>query len=298
MMQPIKEVLLFLLLAIFSKATGTKDYPNSRYSMPGDGASYCLSWRLAVEANNVRAWRTVPTQCLRYVESYMIGGQYDRDVELVVEQILSYVNEVVLSGDGMDAWILDVDDTCISNVYYYKGKRYGCDPYDPAGFRAWALKGGCPAIPGVLVLFNKLIESGLKVILVTGRDEETFGQVTRDNLHNQGFVGYERLIMRTAADKGKNAVTYKSEIRKQLLEEGYRIWGNIGDQWSDLQGECTGNRTFKLPNPMNNILFLGRLATFKSILVCFRRCTTQANKQVIHCILEAYLLKPCVSLNW
>ncbi|GAY32315.1 hypothetical protein CUMW_001760 [Citrus unshiu] len=206
MMQPIKEVLLFLLLAIFSKATGTKDYPNSRYSMPGDGASYCLSWRLAVEANNVRAWRTVPTQCLRYVESYMIGGQYDRDVELVVEQILSYVNEVVLSGDGMDAWILDVDDTCISNVYYYKGKRYG--------------------------------------------DEETFGQVTRDNLHNQGFVGYERLIMRTAADKGKNAVTYKSEIRKQLLEEGYRIWGNIGDQWSDLQGECTGNRTFKLPNPM------------------------------------------------
>ncbi|KAH9688010.1 Shikimate O-hydroxycinnamoyltransferase [Citrus sinensis] len=32
----------------------------------------------------------------------------------------------------------------------------------------------------------------------------------------------------------------------------------------------------------NNILFLGRLATFKSILVCFRRCTTQANKQVLH----------------
>lgn len=124
-MQPIKEVLLFLLLAIFSKATGTKDYPYSRYRMPGDGGSYCLSWRLAVEANNVRAWRTVPTQCLRYVESYMIGGQYDRDVELVVEQILIYVNEVVLSGDGMDAWILDVDDTCISNVYYYKGKRYG-----------------------------------------------------------------------------------------------------------------------------------------------------------------------------
>lgn len=124
MMQPIKEVLFFLLLAIFSKATGMKD-PYYRSVMPGDGASYCLSWRLAVEANNVRAWRTVPTQCLRYVESYMIGGQYDRDVELIVEQILSYVNEIALSGDGLDAWILDVDDTCISNVFYYKGKRYG-----------------------------------------------------------------------------------------------------------------------------------------------------------------------------
>lgn len=55
---------------------------------------------------------------------------------------------------------------------------------------------------------------------------------------------------RTAADKGKGAVVYKSGIRKQLAEEGYRIWGNVGDQWSDLQGDFSGNRTFKLPNPM------------------------------------------------
>ncbi|TXG57493.1 hypothetical protein EZV62_015322 [Acer yangbiense] len=252
-MQPIREVLLFLFLAIFSKATGMKSCYNSRATVPSDGSSYCLSWRLAVEANNVRAWRTVPTQCLRYVESYMIDGQYDRDVELIVEQILSYVNQIALSDNGMDAWILDVDDTCISNVFYYKGKRYGCDPYDPSGFRAWALKGGCPGIPAVVGMFSTLVNGGFKVILVTGRDEETFGQITRDNLHNQGFYGYDRLIMRTfrtATDKGKSAVVYKSEIRKQLMEEGYTLWGNVGDQWSDLQGECPGNRTFKLPNPM------------------------------------------------
>lgn len=74
------------------------------------------------------------------------------------------------------------------------GRR--CEPYDPNGFRAWALKGGCPAIPSVLRLFNKLVETGFKVVLVTGRDEETFGQVTHDNLHNQGFTGYHRMIMR------------------------------------------------------------------------------------------------------
>lgn len=55
---------------------------------------------------------------------------------------------------------------------------------------------------------------------------------------------------RTAAYKGQSAVMYKSEIRKQLLGEGYRIWGNVGDQWSDLEGDTIGNRTFKLPNPM------------------------------------------------
>ncbi|CAL5420460.1 unnamed protein product [Camellia sinensis] len=50
--------------------------------------------------------------------------------------------------------------------------------------------------------------------------------------------------------KGQSAVVYESEIREQLEEEGYKIWGNVGDQWSDLQGNCTSNRTFKLPNPL------------------------------------------------
>ncbi|KAG6745434.1 hypothetical protein POTOM_052106 [Populus tomentosa] len=290
MVHRLREMLLFLFLAIFSKATGVKAY--SRGGVIQESAAYCLSWRLAVETNNVRAWRTVPSQCLRYVEAYMLGGQYERDLNLIVDQILSYVNGIVPSSDGMDAWILDVDDTCISNVFYYRGKRYGCDPYDPAGFRAWALKGGCPAIPAILGLFEYLVQSGFKVFLVTGRDQETLGQVTIDNLHNQGFIGYERIILsidfvvdmlklmpsqlcifsdairmaydipwicnllvlsisnRTAEFIGQSAVAYKSEIRRQLEKEGYRIWGNVGDQWSDLQGECLGNRTFKLPNPM------------------------------------------------
>ncbi|KAF7825396.1 Acid phosphatase 1 [Senna tora] len=50
--------------------------------------------------------------------------------------------------------------------------------------------------------------------------------------------------------KGKSAGKYKSEKRKEIEGEGYRIWGNVGDQWSDLQGYSLGNRTFKLPNPM------------------------------------------------
>ncbi|KAL5550417.1 hypothetical protein UlMin_000593 [Ulmus minor] len=256
MVQRIREVLLFMLLALFSKGTATIAKPNcsnkARLTPPRavDSFAYCLSWRLAVETNNVRAWRTVPIQCLHQIESYMIGGQYERDVKLIVDEILIYASGIVVAGDGMDAWVFDVDDTCISNVFYYKGKRYGCDPYDPLAFKAWATKGECPAVPGVIGVFNKLIEMGFKVFLVTGRDEETFLQPTADNLHNQGFQGYERLILRSAAYKGQSAVSYKSAIRKQLESERYRIWGNVGDQWSDLQGECLGNRTFKLPNPM------------------------------------------------
>ncbi|XP_034694432.1 acid phosphatase 1 isoform X1 [Vitis riparia] len=247
-MRGVREVVVIVFLAICSMANAIKPCP--RATVVRDEASYCLSWRMSVEANNMAGWRTVPMQCLPYIQGYMIGGQYDRDMDFIADQILSYVKGIVLSDDGMDAWILDVDDTCISNLFYYKGKRFGCDPYDPKGFKAWALKGGCPAISAVLGLFDKLVERGFKVILLTGRDEETLGQVTVDNLHNQGFIGYERLILRRAEHKGQGAIQYKSGIRKQLVEEGYRIWGNVGDQWSDLQGDYKGNRTFKLPNPM------------------------------------------------
>ena len=58
------------------------------------------------------------------------------------------------------------------------------------------MKGGCPAIPAILGLFTKLVDSGFKVFLITGRNEETLAPATIANLHNQGFIDYERLIFR------------------------------------------------------------------------------------------------------
>ena len=41
------------------------------------------------------------------------------------------------------------------------------------------------------------------------------------------------------------SVEYKLRERKNLEEAGYRIIGNMGDQWSDLIGTNVGNRIFK-----------------------------------------------------
>ncbi|CAI0423586.1 unnamed protein product [Linum tenue] len=228
-------------------------------------SNYCLSWRLGAETNNVRGWWTVPAQCCGYIQAYMAGsGQYQRDVDLIVDQIMGHASNVAASiatgaagdeggggDDGLDAWVLDVDDTCLSNMLYYKTRRsYGCLPYEPLSFRAWASKARSPAIPAVLGLFNYLRDAGFKVFLVTGRDAEALGDATRLNLLRQGFVGYHRLILRTASYRGQSGEVYKSEMRRQVMDEGYRIWGNVGDQWSDLLGHSLGNRTFKLPNPM------------------------------------------------
>lgn len=43
---------------------------------------------------------------------------------------------------------------------------------------------------------------------------------------------------------------YKSDVRKQLMNEGYRIWGIVGDQYSSIEGIPSLTRAFKLPNPM------------------------------------------------
>ncbi|KAL8252621.1 hypothetical protein R6Q59_036314 [Mikania micrantha] len=248
-----REALLFFFSFFLVKMVMSIKFNN--HSQYGDlladlSSSYCLSWRLAAETGNIAGWRTVPVQCLLDVEVYMLGGQYASDMNLIVDDISSYVEEIVVSDDGLDAWVLDVDDTCLSNIFYYQGKRFGGDPYDPRAFKEWASRGISQAIPQILLLFHKLIQHGFKVFLITGRDQTTFGQPTLHNLHFQGFFGFERLILRSEAYKGQSGIVYKSEMRRKLVEEGYRIRGNVGDQWSDLHGEFVGDRTFKLPNPM------------------------------------------------
>jgi hypothetical protein len=87
----------------------------------------CLSWRVMVEANNARGWRTVPAQCVGYVNGYMTRGQYQRDLAGVMEQASAYADEIAADADadGLDAWVFDIDDTCLSNLLYYEAKQFG-----------------------------------------------------------------------------------------------------------------------------------------------------------------------------
>ncbi|KAL8552517.1 hypothetical protein ACS0TY_001267 [Phlomoides rotata] len=79
---------------------------------------------------------------------------------------------------------------------------------------------------------------------------ERHRSITVENLSKAGFGVWEKLILRSVEDHEKTAIKYKSDKRNELVEEGYRLLGNSGDQWSDLLGPCMSNRSFKLPNPM------------------------------------------------
>ena len=209
----------------------------------------CRRWRVGVEDIDVIPWKTIPRECGDYVEEYMRGRGYEVDLERVSEDAGIYARSLNLSEDGKDAWVFDVDETLLSNLPYYSQHGYGLQIYDSTKFDQWVETGMAPAIESSLKLYEEVLSLGIKVILLTGRSER-HRSITIQNLSKAGFGVWEKLILRSAEDHEKTAIKYKSDKRNELIEEGYRLLGNSGDQWSDLLGPCMSSRSFKLPNPM------------------------------------------------
>jgi hypothetical protein len=119
-----RQLTMLLVAVLFLDAAAARQclWPGQA---PDDAG--CLSWRVMVEANNARGWRTVPAQCVGYVKGYMTRGQYLRDLAGVMEQASGYADQVAAGADadGLDAWVFDIDDTCLSNLPYYETKQFG-----------------------------------------------------------------------------------------------------------------------------------------------------------------------------
>uniref|UniRef100_A0ACD5ZPK7 Uncharacterized protein n=1 Tax=Avena sativa TaxID=4498 RepID=A0ACD5ZPK7_AVESA len=212
----------------------------------------CASWRMAGEANNLAPWTAVPDECAPHVRRYLTGPAYRSDLELVAREASAYARATAAEhGDSVaiDAWVFDVDETLLSNLPYYAQHGYGLELFDHREFDKWVERGEAPAIPSSLTLYKEVRDLGFKTFLLTGRSVGHEG-VTGDNLRREGFHEWDKLILRAPADKKKTATDYKSEKRKEIEAEGYKILGNSGDQWSDLLGYSLSARSFKLPNPM------------------------------------------------
>ncbi|CAN4100128.1 unnamed protein product [Withania somnifera] len=210
----------------------------------------CLSWRLAVETNNLQNWKLVPKQCTNYLGYYMLGKQYRHDCEFVAKEAIEYAKGLKLDGDGKDVWVFDIDETTLSNAPYYARSdvAFGAMPYNSTKFNEWVAEGKAPAIPSILRLYNIVLSLGIKPVFITGT-HENFREVRIANLKKVGYTNWAKLVLKGENESG-SAVQFKSSKRTELVKAGYRIVGNIGDQWSDLIGENVGARTFKVPDPM------------------------------------------------
>ncbi|XP_039011115.1 acid phosphatase 1-like [Hibiscus syriacus] len=179
----------------------------------------------------------------------MTGRGYKMDIDRVSDEAGVYAKSLELSGDGKDVWIFDIDDTLLSNLPYYVEHGYCLEVFDPIEFDKWVQRGMAPVIEPSFKFYEKVLDLGFKVFLLIGRSEH-HRLITIENLTKAGFRRWDKLILRDPEHHGELAMAFKSEKRSEMVEEGYRILGNSGDQWSDLLGAAPSSRSFKLPNPM------------------------------------------------
>lgn len=185
---------------------------------------------------------TARLNIIRYHDS----GAYESDINKIITQALNYLEWRLTQQptNGKLAIVLDVDETCLSNYKHLVKLNFGAPPID---IRKYDFGSDLPTIEPTLKLFRFAVEHNIPVFFITGRYEKDRAD-TEKNLINNGFTPWAGIIMRPNSAIKIPAVTYKTEARKHLTEEGYDIILNIGDQQSDINGGYA-DKTFKLPNP-------------------------------------------------
>ncbi len=140
---------------------------------------------------------------------------------------------------GKPAIVLDIDETSLSN---YRGASAG--GFTAASIVTDSIAGTGTALRPTLELFDAAKAKGVAVFFITGRPEALRGTTER-NLRAAGFDGWQQLILKPS---GIGTLDYKAGERKKLVDGGYDVIANVGDQESDLDGGFA-DRGFKLPNP-------------------------------------------------
>src|SRR4029450_12608754 len=99
-------------------------------------------------------------------------------------------------------------------------------------------------IKPVLALARLARERGGAVFFLTGRPERV-REATERNLRAAGYE-WTGVLLKPDDLNPRSAVEFKAPERKKLMDQGYTIIVNVGDQMSDLEGGFA-ERTYKLP---------------------------------------------------
>jgi acid phosphatase len=188
----------------------------------------------------------------REVSAYVDSGRYEADVAAVVDQARAFLESRVARG-GKLAIVLDIDETALSNLPSFRANDWGfivpgpCDlPRGPCGLIAWIGMAQAEPIKPVLALARLARERGVAVFFLTGRPER-LRAATERNLQAAGYE-WTGVLLKPDALNTQSAVEFKAPERKKLMDQGYTVIVNMGDQMSDLEGGFA-ERTYKLPNP-------------------------------------------------
>ena len=184
---------------------------------------------------------------------YHASGDYARDLASVAAEAARYLEGVETGGERA-AIVLDIDETSLSNWPYLVANDVGrimhgpCDlPEGPCGWVPWAEMATAAPIDPTLEVARLAHARGMALFLITGRPESQ-RSATERNLRAAGYPAWAGLYMEPDGAAFASAADFKAPKRREIVEQGYTIVLNMGDQLSDLEGGYA-ERTFKLPNP-------------------------------------------------
>jgi acid phosphatase len=143
------------------------------------------------------------------------------------------------------ALVLDIDETSLSNWTIEAQDDFG---YISKDWNDWIDEKKAPAIAGTLRLYNEALKHGVAVFFITGRSDAQRDDTT-DNLKAVGYHDWAGLALRGPHPSTQTTTEYKSGERKKIVDAGYKIILNVGDQISDLNGSPQAEVSVKLPNP-------------------------------------------------
>jgi acid phosphatase len=177
------------------------------------------------------------------VVNYYSSGKFEEELNNVIDKAISQFNNIDVYDSSLI--VFDIDETALCNYSFDKSVDFG---NVPPLWNMWADSAKAPATAGVKRLYDFLIKKGFKVAFITGRGESLY-EASYKNLVNAGYMKFDTLIVRNSTEKSLTALEYKSKKRVELTKKGYIIIGDIGDQYSDLEGPDHGIQV-KIPNYM------------------------------------------------
>jgi acid phosphatase len=227
-----KRFLVLLSFIFFSTGLGAQSVSQNRVSisretLPNLGA---LKTRLIAYHDCVH-----PRQC------------YSTDLNHQSDLAITYLQRRVEKAKPQEklALVLDIDETALSNWDEVKQDDFG---YIAKDWNDWIDKKQAPAIAATLRLYNEALKLHVSVFFITGRSTAQ-EVVTSDNLKSAGYSGWAGLALRGPHPPTQTVSEFKSGERQKIVDAGYHIILNVGDQLSDLTGSPQADRSIKLPNP-------------------------------------------------
>lgn len=187
------------------------------------------------------------TRLLAYHDCKPGAGCYETELNHQSDLAIGFLQKRVTRAKSQEklALVLDIDETSLSNWEEEKQDDFG---YIAADWNAWVNAKKAPAIAGTLRLFNEALKDHVTVFFITGRGEAQ-REVTAENLKSAGYHDWAGLALRGPHPSTQTTAEYKSEERKKIVDAGYKIILNVGDQMSDLNGSPQAELSVKLPNP-------------------------------------------------